>query len=155
MSENMSGARIAEELLARPGGATMREIIEATGGPQYNKLKQLEARGFAVEKVREGRETRYFARPPAKPSYGATVTGKGQVTIPGEVRRRLGLRAGTKIRFVIEADDRVVVAPGDRSIRRLFGILGKPPRSATVEEMKNAVRDAAVDRFRRAVGKRK
>ena len=145
MSENMSGARIAEELLARPGGATMREIIEATGGPQYNKLKQLEARGFAVEKVREGRETRYFARPPAKPSYGATVTGKGQVTIPGEVRRRLGLRAGTKIRFVIEADDRVVVADA-------YDLL---LLQSQADGCLLPLRDAAVDRFRRAVGKRK
>ena len=37
----------------------------------------------------------------------ATVTSKGQITIPVEVRRSLGLRQGDKVAFVI--DDRQVV----------------------------------------------
>jgi AbrB family looped-hinge helix DNA binding protein len=32
----------------------------------------------------------------------ATITSKGQVTIPQEVRRRLGLRKGDRIEFVVE-----------------------------------------------------
>ena len=48
MDERVSKTKITERLLTRPGGATMREIIAATGGPQYNELKRLSARGYAI-----------------------------------------------------------------------------------------------------------
>jgi antitoxin PrlF len=35
--------------------------------------------------------------------FDATVSSKGQVTIPIEIRRSLGLRKGDKVRFVAEA----------------------------------------------------
>jgi antitoxin PrlF len=38
----------------------------------------------------------------------ATVTSKGQVTIPASIRRRLGIRAGTRLVFWMEEDDVVV-----------------------------------------------
>jgi sugar-specific transcriptional regulator TrmB len=76
MNEHFVGTKRAERLLTQSGGATMREIIEATGGPQYNVLKRLEARGYRVRRVKEGKETRYFAQPPAVQSYDATVTSK-------------------------------------------------------------------------------
>jgi antitoxin PrlF len=34
--------------------------------------------------------------------FDATVSSKGQVTIPVEIRRSLGLREGDKVRFVAE-----------------------------------------------------
>lgn len=41
------------------------------------------------------------------------VTQKGQVTIPLEVRRALGIQAGTEVAFEVEARGaRLVVAPG-------------------------------------------
>ena len=86
MNEHLPGTKLAERLLARPNGATMAEIIAATGGPQYNVLKKLEGRGYRIRKVKEGKETRYFAEPPAAPFYEATITSKGQVTIPKELR---------------------------------------------------------------------
>ena len=69
MNEHLPGTKLAERLLARPNGATMAEIIAATGGPQYNVLKKLEGRGYRIRKVKEGKETRYFAEPPAAPFY--------------------------------------------------------------------------------------
>ena len=36
---------LAEQMLTAQSGATMDEIIAATGGPQYNVLRKLEARG--------------------------------------------------------------------------------------------------------------
>jgi hypothetical protein len=86
MNEHVPGTKLAEQLVTQPQGATMAEIIAATGGPRYNVLKSLEARGYRLRKVKEGKETRYFAEPPASPSYEATVTGKGQITLPKEVR---------------------------------------------------------------------
>ena len=37
----------------------------------------------------------------------ATVTSKGQITVPSEVRRALGLSAGDKLRFVRAADGKI------------------------------------------------
>lgn len=155
MDERVSKAKLSERLLTRPGGATMRDIIAATGAPQYNELKRLSARGYAVRKVKEGNETRYFATAPAAPPLEATVTEKGQVTIPVEVRNRLRLRAGQKIRFAIEDDGRAMIAPVETRLSDLAGLLGKPKRSVTLEEMDEAIRQGAVDRYLRAVGKKR
>lgn len=39
----------------------------------------------------------------------ATLTSKGQVTIPAEVRRHLGIGQGDKLSFVIDDDGRIQV----------------------------------------------
>jgi len=141
--------------MTRPAGATMVEIVAATGGPQYNVLRRLEGRGYRIRKIKEGRATRYFAVPPAAPSYEATMTGKGQVTLPKEVRERLRLSGGSTVRFTLERGDRVVVSRGGGRLHDLFGILGKPPRSATLEQMDEAIKRGAVDRYLRAAGRKK
>ena len=41
----------------------------------------------------------------------ATVTSKGQVTLPKELRRRLGIQRGSRIRFSISASGAVRVEP--------------------------------------------
>ena len=155
MDENPPGTKIAEQLMTRPGGATMDEIVAATGGPQYNVLRRLEGRGYRIRKVREGRATRYFVTPPAAPCFQATVTSQGQVTIPKEVRARLRLRNGQEVKFTIEQGDRVVITPSYTRLSELTGILPKPKRTLTLEEMDEAIAQAAVDRYLRAVGHKK
>src|SRR5712691_2392687 len=100
MDLHRSGTKVAEALLSGPMGATMAEIIKATGGPQYNVLSKLEGRGYAIRRVKEGRTTRYFATPPAAQAFEATVTRQGQMTIPKDIRERLGVRAGGKLRLI-------------------------------------------------------
>lgn len=51
----------------------------------------------------------------------AQVSDKGQITIPADVRRKLGLKA--KSRVEIEIRDNVAVLRPVRSIRELSGIL--------------------------------
>jgi AbrB family looped-hinge helix DNA binding protein len=41
---------------------------------------------------------------------GCTVTEKGTITIPAEVRRKLGLTKGSQVEFV-ETDDGIVIVP--------------------------------------------
>lgn len=65
------------------------------------------------------------------------------------------VRTGSKLRFAIEERNRVVVTARPSSIQDSFGMLGKPPKSATLEEMDEAVRQAAVDRYLRAVGRKR
>jgi antitoxin PrlF len=155
MNEHVSKARIARTMYTRPEGATMREIIAATGGPHFNELKRLAARGHTVRKVKEGNETRYFVAAPDSASFEATVTSKGQITLPKEIRERLNLLSGHRVRFSIESGERVVITPIGRRLSDLAGMLGKPRRSATLEEMDEAIRQAAVKRYLRAVGKKR
>ena len=155
MVEDRPGTKIAEQMMTRPDGATMDEIVAATGGPQYNVLRRLEGRGYRIRKVKDGRATRYFAKAPAIPSYEATVTDKGQVTIPKEIRERLRLGAGAKIRLTVEDGDRIVVTNEGSKLSDLFGILGKPPRSLTLKEMDEVIAQAAVDRYLRSSGRKK
>jgi len=150
-----TGTKIAERLLARPEGATMDEIIAATGCPQYNVLKRLEARGYAVRKVREGRGTRYFVKPPVNAVTEICVSPKGQLTLPKELREKLGVAHGGTLRVGMEEDGRAFVAPVPLSITRLAGVLGKAKRHVSLKEMDEAIAQAAVDRFLHAVGKKK
>jgi antitoxin PrlF len=153
MNKHIPGSKLAEQLLIKPGGATMAEIIAAAGGPQYNVLKKLEAQGYSVRKVKEGKETRYFAELPAKQSFEAVMTSKGQVTIPQEVRNRLRLQRGQKLQFTIEDRNRVVITPAFTRLRDLAGILPAPRRSVTLDEMDEAIRKSASGRFLQAIGR--
>jgi antitoxin PrlF len=70
----------------------------------------------------------------------STMTSKGQLTVPKEIRETLGLKEGTKFSLTIE-NGNVVARPKNRSIMELAGILGKAPngKSLTVEEMDEAI----------------
>lgn len=144
-------AKVAEQLLVRPRGATMDEIIAVTGAPQYNILKKLQGRGFQIRKVKEQGATRYFAAPPEALGFEATLTSQGQVTVPKQVRERLQVRGGQKLRFTLTQDGRVELAAASHSITDLFGILGKPPKSATLAEMDEGIRRSVVERYLRSV----
>jgi antitoxin PrlF len=68
----------------------------------------------------------------------ATLSSKGQVVIPGDVRKHLGLVQGSVLRFVLDTDSvRLLPAAGD--VRRLKGRLPKPARPVTVDDMNRAV----------------
>lgn len=60
----------------------------------------------------------------------STITSKGQVTIPAEVRRHLGLKKNDKVSFIIEAagDVRLAVPryPDVASLRGAAGSLKRP-----------------------------
>lgn len=53
----------------------------------------------------------------------ATVTGKGQVTLPRSIRERLSIEAGDKLIFDIEEDELRVRVIHGRGIRELFDAL--------------------------------
>jgi AbrB family looped-hinge helix DNA binding protein len=141
MDERLSGPAQAERMLTSAEGATMDELIAATGGPQYNLLRRLEAQGYKIRKVKEGRATRYRAVAPQHGSFEMQVSRKGQVTLPKEVREKLGVRSGGRLRGNIEGD-RMVIAVGG-GIEDLFRILPKPKRSRSLEEIENGIAEGA------------
>ncbi len=70
----------------------------------------------------------------------ATITSKGQITIPKDVRARLSLHSGDKINFIIEGDDRVSFIPVTKSVTTLKGIIVKPAKSVSIEDMAATVK---------------
>jgi antitoxin PrlF len=69
----------------------------------------------------------------------ATLSSKGQVVIPSEVRRQLGLSQGSVLRFVLDGDGvRLLPAVGD--VRRLKGRLAAPAAPVSVEDMNATIR---------------
>jgi len=84
----------------------------------------------------------------------ATLTSKGQTTIPKEIRTKLDLKAGAKLHFNLMPDGTISVRPKSGTLKDLAGILrraGMP--AATVEKMNDAVARAAVARFKRGARK--
>lgn len=69
----------------------------------------------------------------------ATITSKGQITIPAEVRRQLNLSAGDKVLFITGDTGEVIMAPATRNVKSLKGMIEKPTRAVTLEEMKKAI----------------
>lgn len=61
--------------------------------------------------------------------YSSTISSKGQVTVPQEIRSRLGLSAGDRVEFVIEGEKTVIRPSRDPSSRfhKYQGILGTFP----------------------------
>jgi len=68
----------------------------------------------------------------------ATVTTKGQITVPKAVRTKLGLEAGQRVEFV-EVQGGFLVKAVTRDIRSLKGILPKPRKPVTIEAMNRSI----------------
>jgi antitoxin PrlF len=71
----------------------------------------------------------------------ATVTSKGQITLPSELRKRLGLEKGSRIRFSIPANGPVQLEPVRYNIEDLWRMADsgpKPTRVMSFEEMNAA-----------------
>ena len=70
--------------------------------------------------------------------WRATVSSKGQVVLPADVRTKLGLVQGSVLRFVAdEAGVHLLPAAGD--VRRLKGRLPLPDKPVTVDDMNRTV----------------
>jgi AbrB family looped-hinge helix DNA binding protein len=70
----------------------------------------------------------------------ATITSKGQVTIPVDVRNQLGLQAGDRIEFSLnETTGRYEIYPATRSLASLKGIVKKPAKPVSIEDMNRAI----------------
>ncbi|MBI4755447.1 MAG: AbrB/MazE/SpoVT family DNA-binding domain-containing protein [Betaproteobacteria bacterium] len=67
----------------------------------------------------------------------ATVTSKGQVTIPADIRKALGLRAGDRVVFTRLEDGTTIMRAKTRSILDLQGMLKPMPGTpkVAVEDM--------------------
>jgi AbrB family looped-hinge helix DNA binding protein len=73
----------------------------------------------------------------------ATVTSKGQITLPKELRDKLGLSTGDRVVFYFEDDQGVRLVPKHVPVSRLKGMLPKPGKPVSLEEMEQAISEGA------------
>ena len=66
-----------------------------------------------------------------------TLTSKGQVTVPREIRDRLGLASGDKLAFTMLSDGTVCMRAKTRRLNELAGSLTRPGQpKVSIEQMK-------------------
>jgi len=79
----------------------------------------------------------------------ATLTSKGQLTIPKEVREKLRLKTGDRVELTVLPDGRALLTPS-QSLASLGGLLKRPGRRArTVAAMNAAIEAEAADKAKR------
>ena len=81
----------------------------------------------------------------------ATMTSKGQVTIPKAIRDQLGLKSGVTLHFWIDPTGRIVATPLTLELEDLFGSLPRPAKPLSLEEIDKAIEEAAVERATRGL----
>lgn len=72
-----------------------------------------------------------------------TMTTKGQVTVPREIRDRLGLKSGDKMVFTMLSDGTVVMRPKTRRLADLAGTLTRAGQPKVAIEDMNAFKASA------------
>ena len=69
----------------------------------------------------------------------ATLTSKGQITIPVQVRNDLKVDTGDRVEFVKIAEGRYEFVAATHSVQELKGMFGKPARSVSIDDMNKAI----------------
>ena len=69
----------------------------------------------------------------------ATVSSKGQITIPVDVRHALKVDIGDRVEFVQVEPGRFELVAATQSVRSLKGMFGKPTRTVSIEEMNRTI----------------
>ena len=80
-----------------------------------------------------------------------TVTEKGQVTIPNEIRKALGIRPRDKVRFTLDGGE-VRLTPVSVTLESAFGAV--PPLSRP-EDFNQRAAEAKEERAQKRVGNRR
>ena len=69
----------------------------------------------------------------------ATVTSKGQITIPATVRVALGVEAGDRVEFVQVEPGHFELVAATQSVTALKGLVRKPASPITIDAMNKAI----------------
>ncbi|NOQ46261.1 MAG: AbrB/MazE/SpoVT family DNA-binding domain-containing protein [Desulfobulbaceae bacterium] len=79
----------------------------------------------------------------------ATLTTKGQLTIPKKIREALKLHAGDKIEIIVTEKREAIIRPISKKVDDIFCKLHKPDRKAvTIEAMDDAIRNRMKAKFK-------
>jgi antitoxin PrlF len=69
----------------------------------------------------------------------ATLTSKGQITIPADVRHDLKVDAGDRVEFIQIAPGRYEFVAATQNVTALKGMFGKPTKSVSIDDMNRAI----------------
>lgn len=69
----------------------------------------------------------------------ATLTSKGQITIPADVRHDLKVDAGDRVEFIQIAPGRYEFVAATQNVTALKGMFGKPTKSVSIDDMNSAI----------------
>ena len=69
----------------------------------------------------------------------ATITSKGQLTLPKEIRTALGVGPGDRVDFVRMEDGNFAVLPATKSVKSLKGLIPRPKKAVSLEDMDKAI----------------
>lgn len=83
----------------------------------------------------------------------ATLTSKGQITIPADVRRSLNVQAGDRVEFVQIEPGRFEILAATRSVRELKGMFGKAARTVSIEQMNRTIAERGAAAGLRSTGR--
>jgi antitoxin PrlF len=75
----------------------------------------------------------------------ATMTSKGQITVPKEVREALGLKAGTRVSFVRDESGSYYLRAKTGSVRDLRGMLKWHGPPVSIEDMDDGIAAGAAE----------
>ena len=81
--------------------------------------------------------------------FDAKTSAKGQVTVPIEIRKLIGLEAGGKVQFQSDLEGRVYMTAKKRSIKSLKGLVRRPEITVDV---KAAIASEVARRNRKGTG---
>jgi AbrB family looped-hinge helix DNA binding protein len=82
----------------------------------------------------------------------ATLSSKGQITIPQEVRQRLGLKTGDRVEFMYQPDGNVTLKTKKIPFEQLRGIIkSKRRKPLTQREIDNAIASAVTEKYFRVL----
>lgn len=77
----------------------------------------------------------------------ATLTSKGQMTLPRDVRNDLGLKPGDRVEFVKQGED-YVLRPRTKRLEDFAGMLHRPGmKPVSIEEMNDGIAEAAAEDY--------
>lgn len=69
----------------------------------------------------------------------STVTSKGQITIPVEIRNSLNIHVGDILEFLIDQDGKIKIYPQTKDIQDLKNLLPTPKKKVTIEKMNEII----------------
>jgi antitoxin PrlF len=69
----------------------------------------------------------------------ATISSKGQITIPSAVRQAMQVDAGDRVEFVEVMPGRYEFFAANRSVTELKGMFGKAAKRVSIEQMNAAI----------------
>ena len=77
----------------------------------------------------------------------STLTSKGQTTIPSELRSLLNVKPGDTLQYQPKRDGTIILSAASHTVADLYGLLPKPSKAKTIEEMNNGIEHAINSEF--------